>query len=81
MAKAWFSNVRKRKLLLSCSENKLLAAVILITKKFPNERIMVFSETIDSINKLRDMLELYGIKFKVIDSNTSSSKRQKILDQ
>jgi superfamily II DNA or RNA helicase len=80
MAKAWFSNVRKRKLLLSCAENKLLAAVNLITKKFPNERIMVFSETIDSINKLKDMLELYGTKSKVIDSKTSAGKRQKILD-
>jgi superfamily II DNA or RNA helicase len=66
--------------LLSCAENKLLAAVNLITKKFPNERIMVFSETIDSINKLKDMLELYGTKSKVIDSKTSASKRQKILD-
>ncbi|HEX6294558.1 MAG TPA: hypothetical protein VFZ46_05335 [Nitrososphaeraceae archaeon] len=77
MAKAWFSNVRKRKLLLSCAENKLLAAVNLITKKFPNERIMVFSETIDSINKLKDMLDLYGTKSKVIDSKTSAGKRQK----
>ena len=49
MAKAWFSNVRKRKLLLSCAENKLLSAVNLVTKKFPNEKIMIFSETIDSI--------------------------------
>ena len=81
MAKAWFSNVRKRKLLLSCAENKLLSAVNLVTKKFPNERIMVFSETIDSINKLKDMLELYGTKSKIIDSKTSSSKRQKFLDQ
>jgi superfamily II DNA or RNA helicase len=81
MAKAWFLNVRKRKLLLSCAENKLISAVNLITKKFPNERIMVFSETIDSINKLKDMLELYGTKSKVIDSKTSSSKRQKILNQ
>jgi len=32
---------------------------------------MVFSETIDSINKLKDMLELYGTKSKVIDSKTS----------
>ena len=81
MAKAWFLNVRKRKLLLSSAENKLISAVNLITKKFPNERIMVFSETIDSINKLKDMLELYGTKSKVIDSKTSSSKRQKILNQ
>lgn len=81
MAKAWFLNVRKRKLLLSCSENKLLTAVNLITKKFPNEKIMVFSETIDSINKLKDRLEQYGIESRIIDSKTSSSKRQKILDQ
>jgi superfamily II DNA or RNA helicase len=80
MAKAWFSNVRKRKLLLSCAENKLLSALNLITKKFPNERIMVFSETVDSITKLRDMLEVYGTKSKVIDSKTSAGKRQKILD-
>jgi superfamily II DNA or RNA helicase len=39
MAKAWFSNVRKRKLLLSCAENKLLSAVNLITTKFPNEKL------------------------------------------
>ncbi|MGZ5551002.1 MAG: hypothetical protein ACXW07_09625, partial [Nitrososphaeraceae archaeon] len=38
MAKAWFINVRKKKLLLSCAENKLLSALNLITKKFPNEK-------------------------------------------
>jgi superfamily II DNA or RNA helicase len=81
MAKAWFLNIRKRKLLLSCAENKLLSALNLITKKFPNEKIMVFSETIDSISKLRDMLELEGTKAMIIDSNTNSRKRQSILDQ
>src|SRR5919112_1681433 len=81
MAKAWFLNVRKRKLLLSCAENKLLSALNLITKKFPNEKIMIFSETIDSISKLRDMLELEGTKAMIIDSNTNSRKRQSILDQ
>src|SRR5688500_20041035 len=81
MAKAWFLNVRKRKLLLSCSENKLLSALNLITKKFPNEKIMVFSETIDSITKLKDMLELEGTKTKIIDSNINSRKRQSILNQ
>lgn len=81
MAKAWFLNVRKRKLLLSFAENKLLTAVNLITKKFPNERIMIFSETIDSIKKLKDMLELQGTKSKIIDSKITSSNRQKILDQ
>ncbi len=81
MAKAWFLNIRKRKLLLSCAENKLLSALNLITKKFPNEKIMIFSETIDSISKLRDMLELEGTKAMIIDSNTNSRKRQLILDQ
>lgn len=81
MAKAWFLNVRKRKLLLSFAENKLLTAVKLITKKFPNERIMIFSETIDSIKKLKDMLELQGTKSKIIDSKITSNNRQKILDQ
>ena len=81
MAKAWFLNIRKRKLLLSCAENKLLSALNLITKKFPNERIMIFSETIDSISKLRDMLELEGTKAMIIDSNTNSRKRQSILNQ
>jgi superfamily II DNA or RNA helicase len=81
MAKAWFLNIRKRKLLLSCAENKLLSALNLITKKFPNEKIMIFSETINSISKLRDMLELEGTKAMIIDSNTNSRKRQLILDQ
>jgi len=81
MAKAWFLNVRKRKLLLSCAENKLLSVLNLITKKFPNEKIMVFSETIDSITKLRDMLELEGTKAMIIDSNINSRKRQLILNQ
>ena len=81
MAKAWFSNVRKRKLLLSCAENKLLSAVNLVTKKFPNEKIMIFSETIDSISKLRDMLESQGTKAMIIDSNINSRKRATILNQ
>ena len=42
---------------------------------------MVFSETIDSINKLKGILELYGTKSKVIDSNTSASKRTENLNQ
>ena len=81
MAKAWFLNVRKRNLLLSCAENKLLSAVNLITKKFPNEKIMIFSETIDSITKLRDMLDSQGTKAMIIDSKTSSRNRHMILDQ
>jgi superfamily II DNA or RNA helicase len=78
LAKAWFLNVRKRKLLLSYTENKLSKAVSLI-KKHPYERIMVFSETLESINKLRNRLESEGIKAKIIDSKINSKIRQEIL--
>lgn len=81
MAKAWFANVRKRKLLLSYAENKLSAAVNIITKRFPQEKIMVFSETIESIEKLRDLLDDLGIKSRIIDAKVKTSARQKILDQ
>jgi superfamily II DNA or RNA helicase len=78
-AKAWFLNVRKRKVLLSCAENKLLKTIELIIKKHPHQRVMVFSETLDSVNKLRLKLEEEGIKSMLIDSNTDSIARQKIL--
>jgi superfamily II DNA or RNA helicase len=81
LVKAWFVNVRKRKAVLSCAANKLLAAVDLIRKKHPDERIMVFSETLDSINKLRDRLESKGIKAMVIDNNMNSTERQVILSK
>ena len=79
MAKAWFSNVRKRKVLLSCADDKLSAVVNLIVKKHPNQRVMVFSETLDSINKLKTRLELRCIRCTVIDSTINSADRQKIL--
>jgi superfamily II DNA or RNA helicase len=81
MAKAWFANIRKRRLLLSYAENKLIAAADVISNKFPDEKIMVFSETIDSIEKLRGVLELRGIKAKIIDATIKTSERQKILDK
>jgi superfamily II DNA or RNA helicase len=81
LARAWFINVRKRKAMLACAETKLSTAIDLIAKKHPNERIMVFSETLDSINKLRDRLNGEGITSKIIDSTLNSTDRQKILDQ
>ncbi|MGN6624394.1 MAG: DEAD/DEAH box helicase, partial [Candidatus Nitrosocosmicus sp.] len=80
MAKAWFSNVRKRKLLLSCAENKLYHAANIISKKFPNEKIMVFSETVDSIEKLSDLLKTHNIESKVIDAKIKTNERQTILN-
>ena len=81
LVKAWFVNVRKRKAVLSCATNKLSAAVDLIRKKHPNERVMVFSDTLDSINKLKSRLESQGIKAMVIDSNMNSIERQVILSK
>ena len=80
MAKAWFANIRKRKLLLSYADNKLSAAADIIQNKFPNEKIMVFSETIDSIEKLRDILKGKGIESKIIDAKVKTIDRERILN-
>nr|WP_294805052.1 DEAD/DEAH box helicase family protein [uncultured Nitrososphaera sp.] len=56
LAKQWFAMVRKRKELLSSTKQKLYAAVDIV-KQHPKERVMIFSETVDSIQQLRDMLE------------------------
>jgi superfamily II DNA or RNA helicase len=81
MAKAWFSNVRNRKRLLSCADNKLSAVVDLIVKKHPSQKVMVFSETLDSINKLKSILEHRSVRSEVIDSSIDSLSRQKILSR
>ena len=80
MAKAWFANIRKRKLLLSYADNKLSAAANIIQNKFPDEKIMVFSETIESIEKLRDILKSGGTESKIIDAKVKAIDRQRILN-
>jgi len=62
--------------LINCAKNKLVAAVDIIATKHPSERIMVFSETIESIERLKEMLQNKGIKSMLIDSKLSSKKRQ-----
>jgi superfamily II DNA or RNA helicase len=81
LARTWFANVKERKNLINCAKNKLLAAVDIIATKHPSERIMVFSETIESIQKLKEMLQNKGIKSMLIDSKLNSKKRQKILSE
>jgi superfamily II DNA or RNA helicase len=81
MAKAWFSNVRNRKRLLSCADNKLSAVVDLIAKKHPSQKVMVFSETLDSINKLKTILEQRSLRSAVVDSSIDSFARQEILSR
>jgi len=80
-ARAWFSNVRKRKALLASAENKLSAAVELIKMEHPNQRIMVFSETLESIRQLKQHLGANGIKAMLIDSSMPSLRRQRILSE
>lgn len=78
MAKMWFANVRKRKELLSATRQKLLKAVDLV-KRHPNERIMIFSETIDSIKQLKDILEDCGIPAQTIHNGIKPRERHEIL--
>ncbi|HZD35722.1 MAG TPA: DEAD/DEAH box helicase [Nitrososphaeraceae archaeon] len=82
MAKTWFANVRKRKTLLNCADNKITAAADIISKKHPNQRIMVFSETLESVHKLRKELQSKrGIKSYVIESKLKANERQEILSK
>ncbi|HEY7573370.1 MAG TPA: helicase-related protein [Nitrososphaeraceae archaeon] len=79
LARSWFDEVRMRKNLINCAENKLSMACDIISKH-PDERIMVFSETIDSIQKLREMLlKNKGINSMTIDSTLNTNEREKIL--
>jgi superfamily II DNA or RNA helicase len=81
LAKSWFAIVKERKNLINCAENKLLVAASLIEQRHPNERIMIFSETIESIEKLKKLLLHRGIKSMVIDSKLKSKERQEILSE
>jgi len=82
LASSWFENVRNRKNLINSAENKISTAVELISMKHPSERIMVFSETIESIKKLKKTLEdEKGIKSMIIESKLKSKERQEILSK
>lgn len=78
MAKTWFAQVRRRKELLSSTRQKLAKAVSLV-KDHPNERIMIFSETIDSIQELKVMLESAGVRARTIYNGIKPKERNEIL--
>jgi superfamily II DNA or RNA helicase len=79
-ASSWFECVRNRKNLINSARNKINAAVELIAAKHPQERIMVFSETIESIKRLKETLEFKkGIKSMIIESKLNSKERHEIL--
>lgn len=79
LAKQWFAMVRKRKELLSSTKQKLYAAVDIV-KQHQKERVMIFSETIDSIQQLRDMLESSGIPARTIHNGVPRYEREEILE-
>ena len=79
MAKIWFAHVRKRKELLSATRQKLLKAADLV-KKHTGERIMIFSETIDSIQQLKSILEANGIPAQTIHNGIKPKERKEILE-
>jgi superfamily II DNA or RNA helicase len=80
LAKQWFAMVRKRKELLSSTKQKLYAAVDIV-KQHPKERVMIFSETVDSIQQLRDMLESSGIPARTIHNGVPRYEREEILER
>jgi superfamily II DNA or RNA helicase len=79
MAKVWFAQVRKRKELLSATKQKLLKAAELV-KSHTGERIMIFSETIDSIQQLKAILEANGISAQTIHNGIKPKERKEILE-
>ena len=79
MAKIWFAHVRKRKELLSATKQKLLKAAELV-KRHTGERIMIFSETIDSIQQLKAILEADGIPAQTIHNGIKPKERKQILE-
>jgi superfamily II DNA or RNA helicase len=79
MAKIWFAHVRKRKELLSATKQKLIKAAELV-KRHTGERIMIFSETIDSIQHLKAILEANGIPAQTIHNGIKSKERKQILE-
>ena len=79
-AKEWFNQVKIRKELLNSSQNKLEKAVQII-KKHNNEKIMIFSETIESITKLKSILEKNNIPSEIIHSKIKIKDRKTIIEK
>jgi superfamily II DNA or RNA helicase len=79
MAKIWFAHVRKRKELLSATKQKLIKAAELV-KMHTGERVMIFSETIDSIQQLKAILEANGIPAQTIHNGIKPKERKEILE-
>lgn len=80
LASEWFSKVQERKKLLTETSSKLNEAISIV-KQHSNQRIMIFSETIESITKLNEMLRNENIKSEVIHNKVKTKQRKDILDK
>jgi superfamily II DNA or RNA helicase len=80
LAKSWFANVRRRKEILSTASQKF-TQVLNIVKEHPIERIMIFSETIESIEKLKKILEENHIHAESMHNQIRAKERKRILEQ
>ena len=72
---------QEKEALLASAENKLATAIELIKTKHPTQKVMVFSETLESIRKLKQQLKSKGIDSMLIDSRMPSFRRQKVLSE
>lgn len=79
LAKLWFASVHKRKKLLNETNSKLNESVNIV-KSHPKEKIMIFSETIESINNISEILKKNKIPSQVIHNKIKTKQRQDILD-
>ena len=79
LAKLWFENVYKRKKLLTETNSKLNESVNIV-KNHPTEKIMIFSETIESIDKISETLKKNNIPSQVIHNKVKTKERQEILN-
>jgi superfamily II DNA or RNA helicase len=79
LAKLWFASVHKRKKLLNETNSKLNESVNIV-KNHPKEKIMIFSETIESINNISEILKKNKIPSEVIHNKVKTKQRLDILD-
>ena len=79
LAKLWFASVHKRKKLLNETNSKLNESVNIV-KNHPKEKIMIFSETIESLNNISEILAKNNIPSEVIHNKVKTKQRQDILD-
>lgn len=79
LAKLWFASVHKRKKLLNETNSKLNESVNIV-KNHPKEKIMIFSETIESLKNISEILAKNNIPSEVIHNKVKTKQRQEILD-